>query len=595
LDAPPEWGVGTHAKHLRNLYVYFWRWATWKVFDHDQTANTGIVCFITVAGFLNGPGFERMRQYLRRTAAEIWVVDCSPEGHQPEVNTRIFQGVQQPVCIVLASRPPDTDQNVPAVVRFRSLPKGHRRIKFEALTLLAIDAEGWVECSSEWRAPFLPASTGTWSSYPALDDLFIYNGSGVMPGRTWIISPDSESLRQRWQKLIEAPIQQKEELFHPHLRNGKPGDKHIQKVVSKGLPGFTARPTVIANETGSLNTPVRYGFRSFDRQWIIPDNRLINQPNPELWESLSERQVYLTAPSDRSPTSGPALTFTSLIPDLHHYNGRGGRVFPLWRDRSSTLPNVLDTLLSYLREKYHTEVSAEHFLAYIAAVVGSSAFTSRFQQDLVQPGLRIPLTADGTLFFEASEIGRSVIWLQTYGERFGDVRQGRTSGPPRLPTKIAPRVPANGAIPQAAGVMPDTIEYDEGKQHLLVGNGYIEHVTPAMWNYEVSGKNILRQWFSYRKANRERPIIGDRRQPSKLGELQPDYWLPEYTTELLNLLNVIGRLVELEPIQADLLERICASALISVEELRTVGVLNAEVRRGQTKVLGSPSQPRLLS
>ena len=29
---PPEWGVGAHVKHLKNLYVYFWRWATWKVF-----------------------------------------------------------------------------------------------------------------------------------------------------------------------------------------------------------------------------------------------------------------------------------------------------------------------------------------------------------------------------------------------------------------------------------------------------------------------------------------------------------------------------------------------------------------------------------
>ncbi|MBV8577757.1 MAG: N-6 DNA methylase [Acetobacteraceae bacterium] len=29
---PPEWGVGAHAKHLRNLYVYFWRWAAWKGF-----------------------------------------------------------------------------------------------------------------------------------------------------------------------------------------------------------------------------------------------------------------------------------------------------------------------------------------------------------------------------------------------------------------------------------------------------------------------------------------------------------------------------------------------------------------------------------
>jgi hypothetical protein len=95
LDAwqPPRgWGVGAHAKHLRNLYVYFWRWATWKVFDHHPQDPNGVVCFITVAGFLNGPGFQKMRDYLRRTADNIWVIDCSPEGHQPDVPRRIFQG-----------------------------------------------------------------------------------------------------------------------------------------------------------------------------------------------------------------------------------------------------------------------------------------------------------------------------------------------------------------------------------------------------------------------------------------------------------------------------------------------------------------------
>jgi predicted helicase len=91
---PADWGVGAHAKHLRNLYVYFWRWATWKVFGDDAVApqaasgRRGIVCFITVAGYLNGPGFQAMRDYLRRTVDEIWVVDCSPEGHQPAISTR---------------------------------------------------------------------------------------------------------------------------------------------------------------------------------------------------------------------------------------------------------------------------------------------------------------------------------------------------------------------------------------------------------------------------------------------------------------------------------------------------------------------------
>jgi hypothetical protein len=214
---PPEWGAGAHAKHLRNLYVYFWRWATWKVFDHDPKANTGVVCFITVAGFLNGPGFQKMRDYLRRTADAIWVIDCSPEGHQPEVNTRIFQGVQQPVCIVLVARSANADPNTPATVRFRALPEGRRESKFDALAGISLEDDGWTECPTDWRASFLPSSTGAWATYPALEDLFAYNGSGVMPGRTWIIAPDADSLIRRWQTLVRAKDDQKEELFVPHL------------------------------------------------------------------------------------------------------------------------------------------------------------------------------------------------------------------------------------------------------------------------------------------------------------------------------------------------------------------------------------------
>jgi hypothetical protein len=66
---PLEWSVSAHAHHLKNLYVYFWRWATLQVFGsgwHEATGEPehdryGIICFITVAGFLNGPGFQKMR------------------------------------------------------------------------------------------------------------------------------------------------------------------------------------------------------------------------------------------------------------------------------------------------------------------------------------------------------------------------------------------------------------------------------------------------------------------------------------------------------------------------------------------------------
>lgn len=120
------WHLGAHAKHLRNLYVYFWRWAARKVFEdlpgQAPGGGSGIVAYITVAGFLSGPGFKRMRQDLRQRCHEIWVIDCSPEGHQADASTRIFQAVQQPVCIVVAARWRGGPKTAPATVRWRALP-----------------------------------------------------------------------------------------------------------------------------------------------------------------------------------------------------------------------------------------------------------------------------------------------------------------------------------------------------------------------------------------------------------------------------------------------------------------------------------------
>ncbi len=574
---PREWGVGAHSKHLRNLYIYFWRWATWKTFDHGPGHNTGIVCFITVAGFLSGPGFQKMRDYLRRTCDDIWVIDCSPEGHQPEVNTRIFQGVQQPVCIVLASRSAKSKAGTPAKVHFQSLPAGHRTEKFAALGKLTIGGKAWADCPTDWRAPFLPASTGAWSTYPKLEELFIYNGAGVQTKRTWVIAPDADSLVRRWNELIAAPADEKEELFHATLRDGKPADRHIRSIIKEALPGYEPNLTPIINEKNVCATPVRYGFRSFNREWIIPDNRVITQPNAELWKSRSEKQVYLTAFSEESPSNGPAVTLTGLVPDLHHYKGSfGGRVFPLWRDANASVSNVRPKLLTFLAQKLGP-VSAEDMVAYIAAIAANPAFTARFQDDLSTPGLRIPFTADPKTFAEAVELGRNVIWLHTFGERLADPTKGRPAQPPRLPASCRPNIPKAGAIPPDPAAMPDTINYDANKKRLLIGKGYVENVEPGVWNYEVSGKQVLLQWFSYRKKNRERPIIGDRRTPSPLGNVQPDHWLAEYTTELINVLNVLGCLVDLEPAQAALLEKICTGPTISAEELRAAGAFELPI------------------
>ncbi len=97
-----------------------------------------------------------------------------------------------------------------------------------------------------------------------------------------------------------------------------------------------------------------------------------------------------------------------------------------------------------------------------------------------------------------------------------------------------------------------------------------------MVDYDVSGMNVLTQWFSYRKKDRRRPIIGDRRPPSPLSSIQPDHWLAEYTSDLLDLLHVLGRLVALEPVQATVLEAILAGTLFDHEQLVAAGALGTQ-------------------
>ena len=510
------------------------------------------------------------------------MIDCSPEGHQPDVPTRIFQGVQHPVCIVLAVRSPGNDPAKPAKVRFRSLAKGPRGDKFGELAGVGLGSAGWADCPTDPRAPFLPNFTGGWGDFVPLDQVIDDSGSGVMPGRTWIIAPDAQSLKERWAKLVgEKDTDKRANLFHPH----EGGDRTVEKA-TKSMTGvhdaFASVEYGLEHRNSSdaqikttaltalrLQKPISYGFRSFDRQWIIPDNRVINRPNPQLWERHGEQQVYLTALTRSAPKNGPALTAISSIPDLDHYRGSfGGRVFALWRDAAATETNVTDAAIAALTLRYGAAPDPVDVFAYVAALLASPAYTKKFKSDLIRPGLRVPLTADAKLFAKAAKLGRELLWLHTFGERFAD---GRPAGQPKLPDGKRPMIPAGGSIPADAANFPDTIDYDPAKRRLKIGNGYIDQVDPRVWAYEVSGKQVLRQWFSYRKKNRERPQIGDRRKPSPLGDIQPDHWLPEYTTELLNVLNVLGMLVKLEPKQAKLLDEICEGPLIPAGEFAPAG------------------------
>mgnify|MGYP001167108899 CR=1 FL=1 len=169
LDAFRFPGNGLNERMLKNLYLYFWRWATWKVFESVPTDEAGVICFITTAGYLRGPGTKGMRRYLRQEADEGWIIDLTPEGIRPDVSTRIFPGVQQPLAIGIFLRSQSNIADQPAVIHYRTL-EGKQKEKFTQLSELNLGME-WQTARSGWTDALTPAA-GAWDEFPAVIDFF---------------------------------------------------------------------------------------------------------------------------------------------------------------------------------------------------------------------------------------------------------------------------------------------------------------------------------------------------------------------------------------------------------------------------------------
>ena len=398
-----------HLANIYNLYVYFWRWALWKVFEAHPAAASGVVAFITASSFLAGPGFAAMRAHIRRVTDEVWVIDLGGEGHGSRHQQNVFP-IQTPVAITLCLKRPKQRPAKTSVVRYARLT-GTREEKLDRLARIAkLSDLSWQETSTGWRDPFTPIQSADWTAFPLLFDLFPWRAPGVKAKRTWPIAPLPAVLRRRWQAFEDAPRDTRADLFKEDVHR-------TLGTVADPLPGrrVPAPATLDGEHIGECPAVVPYGWRSFDRQYILADARLMGQTSASLWQAHSSRQVHFATLHADTLGEGVALTVTPDIPDFHFFCGRGGGVAPLWRDHECDEPNIAPGLVEYLQKIYGIEISASDVFAYAAALLGCPRYSERFAQELTDPGPRVPLTADARLFELGRHIGHEVVWLQTQG------------------------------------------------------------------------------------------------------------------------------------------------------------------------------------
>ena len=358
-------------------------------------------------------------------------------------------------------------------------------------------------------------------------------------------------LSDRWERFCEAPVADRPALYQTptHGRNihTQVGKLPTLASVKKGHPA----PTISA-----------YAWRSFDRQLTFGDPRFAKTESPSLWASVSPKQVFLCAPMTMETSAGPVLVASSAVPDKHYFRGSfGGKdILPLYRDSAAKQPNITIGLPDHIEKALalSAEPSAEDIAAYVYALLSAGRYQQRFAEALQTPGPRVPITRSANLWKEAVEVGRTLLWLHTYAERYQDAAAKRG---PRVP-RVAGLVWANPVtkMPET----PNDIDYDTATSTLIVGAGRVAGVRREVWEYKVSGLEVVYKWLGYRtKRGAGRAASSE----NPLDRIRPQTWPSEWNEELLDLLCVLTMTVDIHPRQAVLLDAICDGPLIPGDEL----------------------------
>jgi hypothetical protein len=528
-------GLGIHAKNLFNDYVYFWRWALWKVFENK--GGPGIVSFITASSYLRGSGFAAMRQVMRQTFDELWIIDLEGDNLGARKTENVF-AIQTPVAIAVGVRGEKARPKTPAVVRYTKV-EGTSEGKLARLAEVDGFADlTWQTCPDDWTATFLPVPDTPYKKWPLLTDLFPWQENGMSFFRSWPIAESKEVLEKRWKALFSDSADRK--LLFKESRDRKVTRQYL------ALGDSATRLPAIATLSGGDPAPAiqRFAFRSFDRQWAITDSRVGDFLRPVLHQTYGPRQVFLTSLLSEVLGEGPAAVTTAYIPDYHHFRGSfgGAHVIPLWRDAVGTKANVTKGVLPLLSATYGRDVTAEELFAFAYAVLATPRYVSHFWEELRNPGPRLPLPKDGKLFSKLAAAGRELVWLHTFGERF--VPAGKREG----------EVPQGKAkclvgTPTSAADYPEDYEYDPSTQELRVGKGRFGGVRREVWEYGVSGLQVVESWLGYRMKKRSG------KKSSPLDEIRPTSW--SFDGELLELLWVldatVDRLPKLDALMTELL------------------------------------------
>lgn len=451
--------VATSTKNLMDSYIRGIRWAS------DRIGNSGVIGFVTNAGFLDASATDGMRKCLTKEFSSLYVFHLrgnartSGEQRRKEKDNVFGQGTRTPVAITLFVKNPraKTRGNIywHDIGNYLGQQEKLDKIKaFKSVEGLRA-ANAWYSVTPDEHGDWVKQRDTGFANYISVGDkkdkdsvtVFDNYSLGLNTNRdAWVYHSSQQSLMANMRRMIDFYNQEVDrytdacaglvkeqwpdaEIFSSSDETRIKWSSSLRADFSRHLPGiFTTQALVVGI------------YRPFQKQWLYFDgmfNHRVGQM-PKIFPSpgISNRAIYV---SGVGAAKGFSALITDVIPNLHMLDS--GQCLPLYLfERPSdydetpgavaTQPdmfprNSAPATLKYTRRDAISDAGLANFQAaypaealtkedlfyYIYGLLHSPDYRTRYADSLTKELPRIPCVSRASDFLAFSKAGRSLAEL----------------------------------------------------------------------------------------------------------------------------------------------------------------------------------------
>ena len=437
--------VMTSVKNLYDSYIRAIRWAS------DRIGDSGVISFVTNAGFLESTSSDGMRQCLAEEFSSIYVFHLrgnqrtSGEVSRKEGGKIFGSGSRAPIAISLLVKNPLAKQH--GQIHFHDIgdyltreQKLEMISNYESIAGIS-NAKGWQTIAPDEHGDWLKQRDTSFNDYIVLGDkkggqkkLFESFSLGVATGRdAWCYNASGNSISKNMSGLIDfynAEVKRFELQFAG--ADKKTRDESVDGFINtdpkfiswtRALKQDLTKGKIFAFDDNSL---VRILYRPYTKQWLY-FNRRFNEmvyQMPKIFPDAKSKNLAIMIKGNWRGDGQFALIIDApvcLLPD------GGGQCFPLYLyDEPETAPQgglfdapvqpkrqrrdaLTDEGLAHFQSAYPGEqISKEDVFYYVYGLLHSQDYRERYADNLSKELPRIPCVKTTADFWAFSSAGRKL-------------------------------------------------------------------------------------------------------------------------------------------------------------------------------------------